>query len=440
MKAKATEFNPGRVIARMLGKLPFLGHLALTSPREVGTRVPTAATDGEKLYFNADWMSELSLMEQAFVYSHELLHITLQHALRRPSDCTTPERRRIWNVAADHVINLSLLSADLPMPSDEDGNPIGYADPQYSGWYTEQVYRHLLQEQQDEDGDGDGDGDGGNDDGEPRHCDDGGDGEPHHGGGDGGDGDGGDGEPRHCDDGNGEPSHHNDLMPPNPKDGETAHDVAQRVRGRIKNAANIAGKQDKGIGSLPAEVAALIEQLFEPIVDWREVLRSFFVDLYPTHETWARLNRRLRVHGQRWPSTHKEPSGDVSVLIDTSGSVHGEIVHFLSELKGIMDDVEPNSIHVRFWDVCELLHVETTCEDWQVDMGGCLRHPPLGGGTDLSGGIQEADGDEADVIIVFTDGHTPWCQPVDTPMLTVLLKGGAEPPFGDSITYDPSLR
>ena len=409
MKTKATEFNPSRVIARMLGKLPFLGHLALTSPREVGTRVPTAATDGEKLYFNADWMSTLSLMEQVFVYSHELLHITLQHAIRRPSDCNTPTRRRLWNVAADHVINLSLLAADLSMPSDEDGNPIGYADPQYAGWYTEQVYRHLMQEQQDED--------------EPRHCDDGGD-----------DGDGGDG------DGDGEPSHHNDLMPPNPKDGETAHDVAQRVQGRIKNAANIAGKQGAGIGTLPAEVAALIEQLFEPIVDWREVLRSFFTDLYPADTSWARINRRLRVHGQRWPSLTKEPSGSVSVLIDTSGSVHGEIVRFLSELKGIMDDVEPSGIHVRFWDVQQLLHVETTCEDWQVDMGHCLRHPPLGGGTDLSGGIIAADGDEADVIIVFTDGHTPWCQPVDTPMLTVLMKGGAEPPFGDVVVYDPSLR
>ena len=407
MKAKATKFNPSRVIARMLGKLPFLGHLALTSPREVGTRVPTAATDGEKLYFNDRWMSELSLMEQVFVYAHELLHIILQHALRRPSDCTTPERRRLWNVAADHVINLSLLSAGLPMPSDEDGNPIGYADEQYAGWYTEQVYRHLLLEQQDDDDDGDG----GEGDGEPRHCDDGG---------------GGDLK--------------DDLLPPDPKDGETAHDVAQRVRGRIKNAANIAGKQGKGIGSLPAEVAALIEQLFEPIVDWREVLRDYFCSLYPADTSWSRLNKRLRVHGQRWPSLAKEPSGSVSVLIDTSGSVHGEIVHFLSELKGIMDDVEPTSIVVRFWDVQQMLCIKTTCEDWQVDMGGCLRHPPLGGGTDLSGGIIAADGDEADIIIVFTDGYTPWCQPVDTPMLTVLLKGGAEPPFGDVVVYDPSLR
>lgn len=399
----ATEFTPSRPVSRLLGKLPFLGHLALTTPRVVTDAFPTAATDGETIYFNPEFMSGLSIAEQAFVVAHELLHITLRHTIRRPSDCKTPHKLHCWRIAADHVINLSLIAAGLTMPK-KDGKPIGYADSQYAGWCTEQVYRHLLEENPDQ-GQGDGQGQ----------------------------------EPTQGQGNTPTPAMGDDLLPPTLKEGDsTVADVESRVKGRVKNAANIAGKKGKGIGSLPAEVRQLINELFAPVFDWREQLRDYFHELYPTHESWGRLNRRMRALGRRWPSVAQEPTGSVSVVIDISGSVSSHIARFLSELKGIMDEVEPSSIDVRFCNTRVVAHVRTTCEDWQGDMGEYLTSPPAGGGTDLISGIEAADEDDADVIVLFTDGGTPWGDMPATPILTVLLEGGDVPPYGDVAVY--SLR
>ena len=42
-------------------------------------KIATCATDGKTIYYNPDWMSELSAQEQAFVILHNCAHIIMNH-------------------------------------------------------------------------------------------------------------------------------------------------------------------------------------------------------------------------------------------------------------------------------------------------------------------------------------------------------------------------
>ena len=67
---------------------------------------PTMWTDGKRLGYHPGFVDSLTLQELIGVFAHEVLHIVFQHQLRR-----NQRDGRIWNMAGDHVINLSLLDS-----------------------------------------------------------------------------------------------------------------------------------------------------------------------------------------------------------------------------------------------------------------------------------------------------------------------------------------
>ena len=99
--------------------------------------VPTAAVDGNTIWFNPDFWIALDKDEQFFLLQHETWHPCFMHMVRRG----TRDPRK-YNIAGDHVINLMLLARGGKMPKG------GLADPQYTGMDTDQIYDLLPDDPQ----------------------------------------------------------------------------------------------------------------------------------------------------------------------------------------------------------------------------------------------------------------------------------------------------
>lgn len=96
---------------------PFIGTIALNMPMEIMTPefegnmiangiTPTAATNGKRVLFSADFIRDLTDEQMVFLVAHECLHPMLDHNFRRNS--RDPKK---WNMAGDYVIN-QLLTED----------------------------------------------------------------------------------------------------------------------------------------------------------------------------------------------------------------------------------------------------------------------------------------------------------------------------------------
>ena len=91
--------------------------------------IPTACTNGTYIMLNTVYFMSLPPEERVFLLIHESMHVAYLHTVRLGERCHDR-----FNIAADHVINLSLIQRGFKMPKG------GLADPQYIGMYTEHVY------------------------------------------------------------------------------------------------------------------------------------------------------------------------------------------------------------------------------------------------------------------------------------------------------------
>ena len=90
----------------------FFGALMLFSEFIKSETVPTAATDGRKVYINENFFNSLNASEQNGLLLHEVLHMALLHVPRMGSR----EQKR-WNIAADYVVNdLIIRNSNFSLP------------------------------------------------------------------------------------------------------------------------------------------------------------------------------------------------------------------------------------------------------------------------------------------------------------------------------------
>jgi predicted metal-dependent peptidase len=111
---------------------PFLASAIMRLPVRDATRYPwchTMATDGYHIFYNANWVEKLSQAELRGVLAHEVLHVILQHGSRRLN-----RNSIVWNIAADHAINLLLLEEGFKLPRG------GLANPKFKGMSAEVIY------------------------------------------------------------------------------------------------------------------------------------------------------------------------------------------------------------------------------------------------------------------------------------------------------------
>lgn len=95
---------------KMLVKYPFFGSIVTNIGYKESKDIIAAATDGKIIYYNPDFLNELNISEQIFIFAHEVCHIAFNHILRSEN-----KDHDLWNIATDAVINQFLKRDGLTM-------------------------------------------------------------------------------------------------------------------------------------------------------------------------------------------------------------------------------------------------------------------------------------------------------------------------------------
>ncbi|MQY09336.1 vWA domain-containing protein [Actinomadura macrotermitis] len=182
-------------------------------------------------------------------------------------------------------------------------------------------------------------------------------------------------------------------------------------------------------GTLPGGWRRWADELLEPVVDWRRVLAGAVREAVAwaggaVDYTYRRPSRRsAALRGVVLPSLRR-PLPRVAIVIDTSGSMgEDELAAALAEVTGVLREVglRGNRVSVLACDA-DVQAVTKVTSAGQVELAG-------GGGTDMRVGIAAALAapERPQVVIVLTDGYTPWPAEPVTCRLIAALVGDAPP-------------
>ncbi len=163
-------------------------------------------------------------------------------------------------------------------------------------------------------------------------------------------------------------------------------------------------------GNLPEGWRRWAEEVLEPTVDWRRALTGAVREAAAwaagaVDYTYRRPSRRTpALRGVVLPSLRR-PLPRVAVVIDTSGSMgDAELAAALGEVTGVLREVgiRGNRVTVLACDA-DVHAVTRVVATEQITLGG-------GGGTDMRVGIAAALAapERPGIVVVLTDGFTPW--------------------------------
>ena len=187
-------------------------------------------------------------------------------------------------------------------------------------------------------------------------------------------------------------------------------------------------------GTQPADALRWASAILEPVVPWHQVLtaavrRAAGWANGHTDYTYTRPSRRqFAVRGVVLPATRR-PLPTVAVVVDTSASVDdGLLGQALGELDGAIAGlgVPGEQVTVLACDAA-VSTVQKVRRAADARLGG-------GGGTDMRAGIDVASRlrPRPDVLVVLTDGYTPWPEhpPAGMALVAALLHraGTSAPP------------
>ena len=388
---------------RLIQRRPYLATALLAMIPAASEKVPTMAVDRWwRLYFNPATIDTWQVEEVEGVLYHEVAHLLREH----PRRMGVLPNEKAAGYAADMEINDDLLSEGVILP-EEPVTPESYGFP--NGLLAEEYYR-LLTNRDDFQG-------GGRSHRKAEKTSPGGD-TPLPPGCGGPCGSAATGRPAPWE------------LPP---DDNVVDQGKQRIILRI-TAEKILQESTLGRGNIPGHWQRWAQQLLSPKVDWRQQL-STEVGRALTHSpgrdnySYSRPSRR---QGQVGNGRVILPAmitlrPTVAVVIDTSASVSEKMLaQGVAEIGGILRTF---GCEVSVLSVDAAVH---TCQrvfsPRQVQLLG-------GGGTDMGLGIRAAAQlrPRPDVIVVITDGDTPWpSSPPEgrVPVVALILGDKTPPPPG----------
>ncbi|MGZ4692839.1 MAG: vWA domain-containing protein [Acidimicrobiales bacterium] len=330
-----------------------------------------------RLYVDPVALDEWTIEENAGVLLHEVGHMVRDHAGRAEASMVGDETAVVWNFAADAEINDDLIHDGAVLP-ESPVLPATLGEP--TGKAAEYYYHRLLR--------------GVRDLPPPIDC------------GPGSHGRRADDEERAVAAGI--------VLPEGLDEAET-----MLLRRRI---AEEVVRLGRGRGSIGAGWTRWAEALLRPQVDWRRLLdsaiRGALAAVAGSSDYSYRRPSRRRVRGVVLPAMQR-PLPRIAIVIDTSGSVdEGMLGVAWSEAQGCL-----RSLGVRR----DLLHLYATDMDAHriAPSHGRTIALPGGGGTDMRVGIATAlaHRPKPDLVVVITDGETPWPErPPATPVVVALLE------------------
>ena len=364
----------------------YLSKLILSSTLVETDKVPLMGVDKWfRIYYNPKVLDDWDMDTSAWVLVHECLHVFLRHHQR----CMVhvgekPEgwQLALWNVAGDLSINQTIRGAGGNLPEGSmDIKQFGFTP----GESTEQYYNRLVEMKN-------------NGQLSTKAC------ARCMPGGEGDHGSGAGGHTREWEHG-APPSSSGDKDDP----GDTPSGMEEYELGRLnRTVAHDIVEASRKAGHVPGDLAREARMVLKPKFDPRKAIMSevkYSMNCVKGFgcTTWKMPNRRTPPRGLRLPANIR-PVPRPLIIIDTSGSM-GE--RDLSLALGVVRDVVkalPSQDGVRV--VTGDTHAAAATRafgDGHVSLVG-------GGGTDMGAIMVESARQypQADVIIVVTDGYTPW--------------------------------
>jgi len=257
------------------------------------SKCPTAYTNGRDVVYGRDFIAKLSDPELRAVILHENKHKMYRHIATW---------KHLWkqnaskaNRACDYVINLEIVDEGKKSNGFIQLPKCGLYDEKYRGLNSGEVF--ALLDDDDEGGEGGSLDEHGWEDAESMSE-------------------------------------------------EEKQELGKQIDQAIRQGAILAGK-------VGGDLDRCFTDLMSAKVDWREALREFVSATCAGKDdsTWRKPNRKWLQHDLYLPSTISETMGRLVVAVDTSGSIDQQSVNrFLSEVVGIMNNVNPELVDLLYWD------------------------------------------------------------------------------------------
>jgi predicted metal-dependent peptidase len=274
---------------RLLLDFPWFGSLAMRLHVSENPEIKTFSTDGTNLYYNADFLANVSDVELTGIIGHEVMHCALLHPFRRGD-----RDLKVWNQACDYAINSEILKSGLRLPSD------CLLDSQYDGLSAEVIYARLAKQPKEDCGNNPEDG----------------------------------------------AQSTGDVQ-----DAPSEPDDTQMAESDWKIATEQASDVARMCGKLPGTIAEQVKQARSNPADWRAILREFVEHTVPSDYSWMSPNRRFISNGVYLPGMVKENLGHIAVAVDTSGSIDQKLLAaFCSELNSIVNEAKADGVTVIYCD------------------------------------------------------------------------------------------
>ena len=355
------------------------------------------------VYLDPDVLGEMPVPTIGFWLVHQVSHLLRHHAqrspVRDPAGSTTRPRthsreEQRWNAAADAEINDDLVAGNTARPEEAvTPSTLGLPDS-----LTAEQYWDALGGSGTEDGSGTDDGSGAEPgDRAAGHADRGHD-----------CGSGCDGVARPWDSG----------QPGLGASGQKLleRDVARRIE-----------EHQRRFGTTPAGWRRWAAEILEPTVSWQRLLASAIrrgvADVAGRVDfSYRKPSRRSLLGGDVILPSLRQPLPKVAMVLDTSGSMDEHLLaQSLAEVDGVLRGLGVGRRHLQI--VCcdaQAFEAQKIMRARDVELLG-------GGGTDMGAGLAAAAAlrPRPDLIVVLTDGHTPW--PTEPPRGTRVIVGLMDP-------------
>jgi predicted metal-dependent peptidase len=380
--------------------LPYLAHALYALVPVACADVPTISADEHwRAYINPDWLTAAAVPEAAAELAHLVWHLLADHTDRARDqhvDATTVEQ---WTQAADatlaHTLAADRLGPTRLRPARDFGLPPGRS--------AEEYYARLARMQV----------------------------APPDGGADGsllpaiGCGSACDGLRREHE------------LPPDAEAGAVTPEDAAQIR---RSVAIEYREHATRRGDKPGDAWRWAEQILEPRVAWEPLLagavrRAVGWTNGRVEYTHTRPSRRQSAVPRVVLPGMRRPTPNVAFVVDTSGSVDDALLgRALGEVDGALRALGVGDSAVTVYACDAAVHaVAKVRRARDAALAG-------GGGTDLRVGVSAAaeQRPRADLIVVFTDGFTPWpaAPPAGIAMIAAILgrDGRQMPPTPDWAT------
>lgn len=336
------------------------------------------------MYYNPEFVLEQIPEVLATMVLHEALHCVSKHSTRFQSLGRDNATHDTWNMAGDANINEILDDAKMPWG---EFDPVRYKTlAKYGvqkGMTTENTFFTVLKYFEE------------NPSKEKEHSD--------------------------CGSVTGGSSRGYEIPSTNNENPSIKGDQQDVIRDRVAQDV-LKQAREKGIGSVPGELLRWANELLNPQIDWKRELagsmRSSLATVLGRRDyTFSRPSRRqssMTLSDPEFilPSMRKPAPPAIAIVIDTSGSVNQEeVTEFLSEVDGIATaNGITQGITVIPCDsqVGEIQKLRSLSGIAEIKLKG-------GGGTDLRVGIAAAEAlkPQPKIVIVLTDGFSPWPEAID---------------------------